>query len=125
MSHTVIYSRRSIYLHLPCLPGKTCGRIFQYLLFCKQTFNYLSINESVASLRVGTAVDGACQRLTASFVRAKRRLNPSLPSCAFYEKFDEQRDVALPKGVYNLVISYSFKGQALFLTYYFSNKSRH
>jgi DNA excision repair protein ERCC-2 len=63
----------------------------------------LCINESVVSLRQGTAVDGACQRLTASYARAKRQLNLDLPCCTFFEKFDEQRDVALPKGVHNLV----------------------
>ena len=63
----------------------------------------LCINKNVVSLRNGTAVDGACQRLTASYVRAKRCLNPDLPCCSFFEKFDEQRDITLPKGVYNLV----------------------
>lgn len=63
----------------------------------------LCINDSVAVLRHGTAVDGACQRLTAGFVRAKRKLNPNLPSCVFYENFDGQKDINLPKGVYNLV----------------------
>ncbi|ETN76333.1 hypothetical protein NECAME_03496 [Necator americanus] len=33
----------------------------------------LCINDSVWQLRQGSAVDGACQRLTASFVRAKRQ----------------------------------------------------
>lgn len=63
----------------------------------------LCINDSVAVLRQGTAVDGACQRLTASFVRAKRKLNSSLPFCEFYENFDAKKDINLPKGVYNLV----------------------
>ncbi|VDM45177.1 unnamed protein product [Toxocara canis] len=77
----------------------------------------LCINDPVASLRQGTAVDGACQkrrtvtfraiclrqfRLTASFVRAKRKMQPDLPACSFFEKFDAQRDIVLPTGVYNL-----------------------
>uniref|UniRef100_A0A915CLA5 General transcription and DNA repair factor IIH helicase subunit XPD n=1 Tax=Parascaris univalens TaxID=6257 RepID=A0A915CLA5_PARUN len=62
----------------------------------------LCINESVACLRLGSAVDGACQRLTAGFVRAKRKLQPDLPACSFFEKFDAQREVVLPAGVYNL-----------------------
>uniref|UniRef100_A0A914GXT4 DNA 5'-3' helicase n=1 Tax=Globodera rostochiensis TaxID=31243 RepID=A0A914GXT4_GLORO len=62
----------------------------------------LCINKSVVSFRHGSAVDGACQRLTASFVRAKRRLNPDLPCCSYFEKFDEKRDLTLPKGIYNL-----------------------
>lgn len=63
----------------------------------------LCINESVVSMRLGTAVDAGCQRLTASFMRARRRLQPELPCCPYFEKLDEQRDTALPKGVYNLV----------------------
>ncbi|EJW86627.1 excision repair cross-complementing rodent repair deficiency [Wuchereria bancrofti] len=62
----------------------------------------LCINESVSSLRQGSLVDGACQKLTASFVRAKRRLRPDLPCCAFFEKLDEQKDFNYPDGVYNL-----------------------
>lgn len=63
----------------------------------------LCINEPVANLRRGTAVDGACHKLTAGFMRARRHLDPDLPSCSYYEKFNEQRDIQLPKGVYNLV----------------------
>ncbi|VDK55944.1 unnamed protein product [Anisakis simplex] len=62
----------------------------------------LCINESVANSRNGTAVDGGCQRLTASFMRAKRKLEPDLPECSYFEKYDAQRDVTLPTGVYNL-----------------------
>ncbi|VDO64859.1 unnamed protein product, partial [Onchocerca flexuosa] len=63
----------------------------------------LCINESVSSLRQGSLVDGACQKLTASFMRAKRRLHPDLPCCTFFEKLDEQKDMSYPDGVYNLV----------------------
>ncbi|MFH4975571.1 hypothetical protein AB6A40_002280 [Gnathostoma spinigerum] len=62
----------------------------------------LCVNESVSGLRQGTAVDGACGKLTASFVRAKRRIQPDLPYCPFFEKYDEKRDIVLPQGVYNL-----------------------
>ncbi|PAV60069.1 hypothetical protein WR25_19555 [Diploscapter pachys] len=48
----------------------------------------------------GTSVDGACQRLTASFQRAKRELDPSLPACDFFENLEE--NFALPNGVWNL-----------------------
>lgn len=63
----------------------------------------LCVNEDVVGLRQGAAVDGACQRLTASFVRAKQHLDSDLPTCSFFEKFDKQRDFQMPKGVYNLV----------------------
>ncbi|TKR64288.1 hypothetical protein L596_024850 [Steinernema carpocapsae] len=62
----------------------------------------LCINSEVSKERIGAAVDGACQKLTAGFARAKRKMDPDLPSCSFFEKFDEQRDVVLPKGVWNL-----------------------
>ncbi|EYC02324.1 hypothetical protein Y032_0100g3233 [Ancylostoma ceylanicum] len=62
----------------------------------------LCINDSVWQLRQGSAVDGACQRLTASFVRAKRQLDPSIPSCSFFETFSAQQPFSLPSGVWNL-----------------------
>ncbi|KAI1724657.1 helical and beta-bridge domain-containing protein [Ditylenchus destructor] len=109
--HKLIYCSRTIpeiekcieeLKHLYNYYRNTTNSPLNLLALAMSARKNLCVNESVSSLRVGTAVDGACQRLTASFVRAKRRLNPSLPSCPFYEKFDEQRDVALPKGVYNL-----------------------
>lgn len=39
----------------------------------------------VSSLRFGKEVDGKCHSLTASYIRAQRHSNPSLPSCCFYE----------------------------------------
>ncbi|KHJ95642.1 DNA repair helicase [Oesophagostomum dentatum] len=50
----------------------------------------------------GSLVDGACQRLTASFVRARRQLDPSIPSCSFFENLDAQQHFSLPSGVWNL-----------------------
>lgn len=63
----------------------------------------LCINEEVSCLRTGTAIDGACQNRTASFMRAKAKLNPDQPTCEFYENLDIEDGVMLPKGVYNLV----------------------
>ena len=54
----------------------------------------------------GTSVDGACQRLTASFQRAKRELDPSLPACEFFENLEE--NFALPSGVWNLVGNHNY-----------------
>ncbi|KAK6018787.1 DNA repair helicase [Ostertagia ostertagi] len=62
----------------------------------------LCINESVASLRQGSLVDGGCQRLTASFVRARRQFDPSIPACSFFETLNTQQQFSLPPGIYNL-----------------------
>uniref|UniRef100_W5LWZ8 RAD3-like helicase DEAD domain-containing protein n=1 Tax=Lepisosteus oculatus TaxID=7918 RepID=W5LWZ8_LEPOC len=57
----------------------------------------------VSSLRFGKEVDGKCHSLTASYIRAQRHGNPSLPSCRFYEEFDALgRQVPIPAGIYNL-----------------------
>lgn len=57
----------------------------------------------MANLKKGSAIDGACQNLTASFIRAKAKLDPNQPSCEFFEKLDIEGGVTLPRGVYNLV----------------------
>ncbi|KAE9418951.1 hypothetical protein Angca_008137, partial [Angiostrongylus cantonensis] len=62
----------------------------------------LCINDSVWQLRQGFAVDGACQRLTASFVRARRQIDPSIPACSFFENLSAQQHFSLPPGVWNL-----------------------
>ncbi|CAB3402237.1 unnamed protein product [Caenorhabditis bovis] len=61
----------------------------------------LCINDEVSKLRYGSAVDGACQKLTASFVRAKRIEDPSIPSCEFFENLESQH-FSIPDGVWNL-----------------------
>ncbi|VDK36502.1 unnamed protein product [Gongylonema pulchrum] len=43
-----------------------------------------------------------CFRLTASFVRAKRKVCSDIPCCPFFEKLEEQKDINYPDGVYNL-----------------------
>lgn len=45
----------------------------------------LCIHPEVSSHRFGKQVDGHCQRLTASFVRAKRQSDPSIPNCDFFD----------------------------------------
>ncbi|CAI2349832.1 unnamed protein product [Caenorhabditis sp. 36 PRJEB53466] len=61
----------------------------------------LCINDSVASLRFGNSVDSACQKLTASSVRAKRFEDASIESCNYFENFDS-RNSSIPNGVWNL-----------------------
>ncbi|NWY08002.1 ERCC2 helicase, partial [Nothoprocta ornata] len=63
----------------------------------------LCVHPEVSSLRFGKEVDSGCLRLTASYVRAQRQHDASLPACRFYEEFDTHgREVPIPYGVYNL-----------------------
>ncbi|WKX99575.1 hypothetical protein Q1695_014449 [Nippostrongylus brasiliensis] len=62
----------------------------------------LCVNDSVWQLRQGSAVDGACQRLTASFVRARRQIDPSLPCCSFFETLVSKQQFSLSPGVWNI-----------------------
>lgn len=45
----------------------------------------LCINPDVNQHRLGKIVDGQCLKLTASFVRAKRQSDPSIPCCEYFE----------------------------------------
>ncbi|KXJ30028.1 TFIIH basal transcription factor complex helicase XPD subunit [Exaiptasia diaphana] len=63
----------------------------------------LCINPTVIEEREGKKVDGKCLNLTASFVRARHKENPSVPVCAYYENFDSfGREEKIPAGIYNL-----------------------
>ncbi|KAK2510686.1 Ercc2, partial [Columba guinea] len=63
----------------------------------------LCIHPEVSALRFGKEVDSRCLGLTASYVRAQRQRDGSIPACRFFEDFDTHgRDVPLPYGVYNL-----------------------
>ena len=54
--------------------------------------------------RDGKVVDAKCHNMTASFVRQRQEVDPSITLCGFYEKFDRQgKDNPIPNGVYNLV----------------------
>ncbi|XGW18812.1 hypothetical protein V3C99_002981, partial [Haemonchus contortus] len=74
----------------------------QFVAVAMSARKNLCINESVASLRQGLLVDGGCQRLTASFVRARRQFDSSIPACSFFETLNAQQQFSLPPGIYNL-----------------------
>ncbi|KAF1763521.1 hypothetical protein GCK72_011787 [Caenorhabditis remanei] len=61
----------------------------------------LCINEKVAALRFGNTVDSACQKLTASSVRAKRKENSEIEGCDYFENF-EANSFPMQNGVWNL-----------------------
>ena len=63
----------------------------------------LCIHPEVSQETDGRVVDGKCQQLTSSFVREQREINPVLPQCDFFERFESYgRDAPLPDGVYTL-----------------------
>ncbi|CAH8490241.1 unnamed protein product [Schistosoma turkestanicum] len=63
----------------------------------------LCIQRDVKHAGDGAAVDSACFRLTASFVRKKRIADPDVPYCKYYEEFDlHGRENPLPTGIYNM-----------------------
>ena len=51
----------------------------------------------------GKIVDGQCQAMTMSHVRAKAQADESVKLCDFYESFDKDgREATLPMGIYDL-----------------------
>lgn len=63
----------------------------------------LCIHPDVSQETEGRVVDGKCQRLTSSYIREQRQINPVLPQCDFFERFESYgRDTPLPDGVYTL-----------------------
>ncbi|CAL8086325.1 unnamed protein product [Calicophoron daubneyi] len=63
----------------------------------------LCIERTVRRAGDGAAVDAACYRMTASFVRKKHASDPSAPCCKYYEEFDlHGREEPLPMGIYNM-----------------------
>uniref|UniRef100_A0AAF5DG82 General transcription and DNA repair factor IIH helicase subunit XPD n=1 Tax=Strongyloides stercoralis TaxID=6248 RepID=A0AAF5DG82_STRER len=67
---------------------------------------FMCLNENVISLKEGSLIDGACSKLTASFVRARRKIeNNQDPNsfCEYYENYIEKGDkIKLNYGVYTL-----------------------
>uniref|UniRef100_A0A8C5QHE9 General transcription and DNA repair factor IIH helicase subunit XPD n=1 Tax=Leptobrachium leishanense TaxID=445787 RepID=A0A8C5QHE9_9ANUR len=79
------------------------GEKLNFLALALSSRRNLCINPEVSALRFGKEVDGRCHSLTASFVRAQRQRDPSIPYCRFYEEFDSiGRETPIPPGVYNL-----------------------
>ncbi|KAH8862277.1 General transcription and DNA repair factor IIH helicase subunit XPD [Schistosoma japonicum] len=63
----------------------------------------LCIHRDVKHAGDGAAVDSACFRLTASFVRKNRIADPNVAYCKYYEEFDlNGRDNPLPTGIYSM-----------------------
>ncbi|KAK6024979.1 DNA repair helicase [Ostertagia ostertagi] len=82
-----------------------CSEKFLCINNCKHRCSkHRSYNAHVGRYlyRIGSLVDGGCQRLTASFVRARRQFDPSIPACSFFETLNTQQQFSLPPGIYNL-----------------------
>lgn len=63
---------------------------------------HLCIHDSVSRME-GAAVDSGCRSLTSSWVRENARDGADIPSCQYFETFDQEGvDSMLRPGVYNL-----------------------
>ncbi|ODM91164.1 TFIIH basal transcription factor complex helicase XPD subunit [Orchesella cincta] len=63
----------------------------------------LCIHPSVSKEKEGKIVDGRCQSLTASHIRARHLKDESVPVCNLFENFDlHGREFPLPPGIYTL-----------------------
>ncbi|CAD5223694.1 unnamed protein product [Bursaphelenchus okinawaensis] len=99
------------------------GKVPDFLCLALSARKNLCIKEPVASLRNGSAVDGACQNLTASFMRAKAKVDPNAPSCEFFETFNENRELTLPNGVYNLADLRDYGREKCLCPYFVARKA--
>ncbi|XP_074872161.1 general transcription and DNA repair factor IIH helicase subunit XPD isoform X2 [Carettochelys insculpta] len=82
---------------------KQTGEKLSFLGLALSSRKNLCVHPEVSSLRFGKEVDGKCLSLTASYVRAQKQRDSSIPSCRFFEEFDAHgRQVPIPYGVYNL-----------------------
>ena len=80
-------------------PTKRCGILGLALSSRKN----LCIHPDVMQQQNGKIVDGQCQAMTMSHVRAKAQADESVKLCDFYESFDKDgREATLPMGIYDL-----------------------
>nr|CAH8842416.1 unnamed protein product [Trichobilharzia regenti] len=87
------------YYALETNDAKGCGLLGLILTSRKN----MCIERDVRMAGDGAAVDSACFRLTASFVRKKHLDDPSIPSCKYFEEFDlNGRENPIPPGIYNI-----------------------
>ncbi|GMT18353.1 hypothetical protein PFISCL1PPCAC_9650, partial [Pristionchus fissidentatus] len=102
----------------------TSGEAPQMLALAMSARKNLCINEKVLAARTGVGIDGACQKLTVSFIRAKKRMSdPDLPECPFFEKLDSTPQFELPNGVWNLSDLKQLGSSAGFCPYFVARKA--
>nr|QZX63210.1 DNA excision repair protein ERCC-2 [Halisarca dujardinii] len=81
----------------------------------------LCIHPELKGERDGKLVDAKCHSMTTSFMRQKHEVDPSVPLCSLYERFDSHgRDLPLPDGVYNLDDLREYGNSKGFCPYYLS-----
>lgn len=79
------------------------GEKLQILGLALSSRKNLCIHPEVSQERDGKNIDGLCHKLTSSFVRVKRKSDPTVAVCDFYERFDKTgRQSPLPSGIYGL-----------------------
>lgn len=82
---------------------ETMGEKLKILGLALSSRKNLCINPEVSQEREGKNIDGLCHKLTSSFIRVKRKSDPTVPVCDFYERFDKMgRQTPLPFGIYGL-----------------------
>uniref|UniRef100_A0A914Y5D2 General transcription and DNA repair factor IIH helicase subunit XPD n=1 Tax=Panagrolaimus superbus TaxID=310955 RepID=A0A914Y5D2_9BILA len=94
----------------------------EFLAIALSSRKNLCINDAVVSKREGIAVDGACQSLTSSIARARKKIDPDYPQCDFFETWDAKRDYPIPNGIFNLSDLRAF-GQKKKVCPYFLSRS--
>ena len=68
-------------------------------------------------------MDGACQSLTSSIARARKKVDPEYPHCDFFETWDAKRDYPIPNGVYNLADLRAFGHKKKVCPYFLSRSA--
>ena len=68
---------------------KEFGEPLQVLGLALSSRKNLCVNPEVYPLRDGKLVDGKCQSLTASYVRARAENDPSVKTCQWFDGFDQ------------------------------------
>ncbi|GMI20664.1 hypothetical protein TeGR_g7599 [Tetraparma gracilis] len=70
---------------------------------CLSSRRNMCVHPTVMEESDREAVDAACRRMTASWVRAANERKPgSVRTCDYFDSFDKEGDVALKSGVYDL-----------------------
>ncbi|CAC5416380.1 ERCC2 [Mytilus coruscus] len=57
----------------------------------------LCIHPEVSQEREGKSMDGLCHKMTSSFIRVKRKSDPTVPVCDFYECYNSDAELRITR----------------------------